>query len=181
MSTKIDIYNYPENADPVTLARYIGAVADHFAGGGEVEGSAQSCTIWLTTTSPTWDWNRLRYRAVRPRVAEGHNPDKLTEAQVGVKDGWRLLAPKEIADRQKTSAIEVWWHPCGWQNGDWIGSDPRSTYRTKMPPGYFLPKPEKTQREKDEDALHVWTQGKSFCMVTHAWHAACEYARREKP
>ena len=73
-------------------------------------------------------------------IAAGHNPGKLTEAQVCVEDGWRLLAPAEIRARASTDDIQAWVADERWASffsGDqrWI------TYRTKKPPGYFLPKP----------------------------------------
>lgn len=67
-------------------------------------------------------------------VCAGHNPDRLTEEQVDVKNGWRLLTEAEICDYvsliQWNIGIDVWY-----------GNGPDFTYRTKCPPGYFLSKP----------------------------------------
>jgi hypothetical protein len=73
-------------------------------------------------------------------VAPGHNPDRLTEAQVGVAEGWRLLAPEEVWDRPMEDEAVMRWCPevGGWDSG-YIGSLVTCTYRTKRPPGYFLP------------------------------------------
>lgn len=77
-------------------------------------------------------------------LAAGHNPDKLTNAQVGVKDGWRLLSEEEFKARcadkaPATDTIAYWgntsqtWHtPAGGRQTDF-------TYRTRKPAGFFLP------------------------------------------
>ena len=61
-------------------------------------------------------------------IAIGHNPDKLTEEQVGVKDGWRLLDEDELCERQKR-CCEMW--GSGWFEGygGWHGD---RTYRTRL-------------------------------------------------
>lgn len=69
--------------------------------------------------------------------APGHNPDKLTNAQVG--KGWRLLARKEIQARPLTPHIQSWGPGTRlWFGGDWRGSNEFVTYRTRKPAGYFL-------------------------------------------
>lgn len=71
--------------------------------------------------------------------AAGHNPHGLTVAQVGV--GYRLLAREEIIDGVRSPgeklAIEMWYTSC-W-SADWSGNSFSYTYRTKKPPGFFLP------------------------------------------
>lgn len=70
-----------------------------------------------------WDFYNYDYRIApyTSPIAAGHNPHQLTEEQVGVKDGWRLLDKEEIIN---TSCAV----------GNLIGE----CYRTKRPPGYFL-------------------------------------------
>lgn len=84
-------------------------------------------------------------------IAPGHNPDRLTEAQVGVTEGWRLLAPEEVRDRTPVeqadaSRDQAAWSGAkdGWDSG-YAGLMQCFTYRTKQPPGYFLPKLPKPQ------------------------------------
>jgi hypothetical protein len=79
-------------------------------------------------------------------VAKGHNPLGLTNAEVGVSEGWRLLAPEEINPNRKRETVErgsiqYWWEGEGWNGAaHWAGNDEDSTYRTKNPPGFYLPK-----------------------------------------
>lgn len=80
-------------------------------------------------------------------ICAGHNPDRLTEEQVGVAEGWRLLTEEEQKERvgkRGEFSIEGWidnkWDDL-WCGGPWIGRCGLTTYRTKRPPGYFLPKP----------------------------------------
>ena len=92
-------------------------------------------------------------RLVEPRgatspLAKGHNPAKLTEEQVGVEDGWRLLAEDEIDPRRGAQeGLECWneRHPekCWtWNiNLTWAGNSTDDTYRTKRPVGHFRPAP----------------------------------------
>lgn len=70
-------------------------------------------------------------------VAAGHNPDKLTNAQVG--KGWRVLARKEIHNRPYTSHIQSWGpNTRVWFGDGWKGASKECTYRTRKPAGYFL-------------------------------------------
>lgn len=101
-------------------------------------------------------WHPLfTYRLAQSPIAPGHNPDKLTVDQVGVADGYRLLSANEQTARNKlqTLGIEIWkgdligWlsntsaYPQGWY------ANPDQTFRTKNPPGYYLPKPKKLVRK----------------------------------
>lgn len=78
-------------------------------------------------------------------IAAGHNPDKLTEEQVEVDKGWRLLSEGEHEANHDVCPAEWWYSP----DARWIGAEGRwicghgQTLRTKMPPGYFLPKTKK--------------------------------------
>lgn len=79
-----------------------------------------------------------------PKLASGYNPDKLTEEQVGIADGWRLLTEEECKPPRLLSDTE-WWAHERWNvsvTGWWSG--PQFTLRTKKPPGHFLPKPKRT-------------------------------------
>lgn len=65
-------------------------------------------------------------------TATGHNPDNLTEEQVGVKDGWRLLDLDEIKPR-KLSVAESWLENIKeWSPHYYSGSSRNITYRTKF-------------------------------------------------
>ncbi len=86
----------------------------------------------------------IRLTAPKPVIASGHNPAGLTEDQVGVKEGWRLLAENEIGEHAKDDApgeIQGWntdrWNEARGNHG-WY---PESTYRTKAAPGRFVGKP----------------------------------------
>jgi len=80
-------------------------------------------------------------------IAGGHNPQCLTNKEVGVKDGWRLLTEEEIHFRNKNhknlhshniEMVFIWngkfksWH----KNA--CGNVINYIYRTKMPKDYFL-------------------------------------------
>lgn len=98
---------------------------------------------WWPVTCPGWDWSSHMYRidpASSPRLAVGHNPDGLTEEQVGVKDGWRLLVEGELANRNTNPDIQMWMGLQYCWNKASQGVLLSSTYRTKQPPGFFLPK-----------------------------------------
>ena len=86
-------------------------------------------------------------------IAKGHNPHKLTEAQVGVSEGWRLISEEEqrLAKEPDKSLVELWseyisaWNSCD-TGGKFYHT---STYRTKQPEGFFLPKPERKPEPGD--------------------------------
>lgn len=100
-----------------------------------------STDTWGHIIDPSWDWFGWHYRIAKPKIAEGHNPDGLTEDQVGVKDGWRLLAKEEICGRHEfTRDIQGWCGSTGWDDTGWGGVSLHITFRTKKPAGYFLPK-----------------------------------------
>lgn len=153
---KPDIYTYPEGASPLELARYMVAVMEAAERGEPVEcfdseGGVEHWTPVLGSARFRSWRNGLLYRIARPvppkaaKIAEGHNPDGLTEEQVGVSEGWRLLSGAEVHesdDRCWTDEIELWcWSKKQWDNTKWRGANPEQTYRTKKPAGFFLPKP----------------------------------------
>ena len=61
-----------------------------------------------------------------------HNPDNLTEAQIG--EGCRLLTVSEIRDREETFAIHCWdSYGKSWLTDiPWIGSSTELTYRISL-------------------------------------------------
>lgn len=156
MNTKentIDIYTYPENATPIQLAEYQLEVMRAAERGETVEMEyGEYDKNWLPNHSPDWAWSEgCRYRIARPKIAEGHNPDGLTEDQVGVQDGWRLLSVAEaLAHKNQWIDETQWWMSDYWSESDsWKAyDDPNetSTLRTKNPPGHYLPKPEPVKK-----------------------------------
>lgn len=102
----------------------------------------------------------------KPRIAPGHNPDKLTVAQVG--KGWRLLTLQEVKKRAHVQFsphdlydIEAWSRK-QWDGTGWTGADKAITYRIRKPPGYFLPKkpkPSPRQPGKGARKLYILTDG----------------------
>jgi len=82
-------------------------------------------------------------------IAVGHNPHKLTDAQIETHLGWRLISVEEFEFQKKlqyprvyarlTTEEQYWSLSYRWEtnpNGCMI--DETETVRTKQPPGYFL-------------------------------------------
>lgn len=145
----IDIYNYPSGPDVTVkdVLDYQIAVMQAARDGAtvEIEVGPGYWEPLFYTTSVHWNWGAVKYR-IASKVAAGHNPHRLTEQQVGVSEGWRLLAPGEIGEHEKDDApgeIECWVAPAkrwnGVRNHGW---DSEETYRTKAAPGRFLPRPD---------------------------------------
>ena len=115
-------------------------------GAGIIARAAEEATAAASAVIGDEEVNLAVYGAEAPTepiaspIAQGHNPAKLTEVQVGVAAGWRLLAREEIATRESTTDIAAWVWSNRWTS-PWRGSCGACTYRTKKPPGYFLPKP----------------------------------------
>jgi len=69
-------------------------------------------------------------------IAAGHNPDKLTEEQVGVADGWRLPEWDDIRwlnGENKVSALYCWHRRgCCWERPGIGACESSCTYRTKL-------------------------------------------------
>jgi len=111
-----------------------------------------------------FDWINFRYRLTPTSpLAAGHNPDKLTEEQVGVKDGWRLLAPEEIG--KATDKQLKKWPISGWEKGKWdigyCGFILDTTYRTKAPIGFYLQPATRPLTARDWDKYPiVWVKHK---------------------
>lgn len=123
--------------------------------------------VGYTKNSPRQPWSSRWACVIRPlpKVASGHNPHKLTEDQVGVKDGWRLLSVAEVQHRAKTDGVptipegEVEGldpddRNRGFYSGVFCGDELAWTYRTKRPAGYFLTAPRTTtELETTKEAL----------------------------
>lgn len=154
----IDVYTYPEGADHQALRDYQHAVeVAHERDGLPVEWFLQTDKRWERITPHVFFWgNGFRYRIAAPKIAKGHNPDNLTEEQVDVSEGWRLLEPEEVENKNVSKrGLQYWnFYYLAWYVIDYEGSFcSASTYRTKQPPGYFLPR----KQETDEEAIErIW-------------------------
>lgn len=79
-------------------------------------------------------------------VAKGHNPMGLTNAQVGVAEGWRLLEKDELRDQagQDRDGVEFCFRgDLKWTPHFYMLSDADEygwTFRTKKPAGFYLKK-----------------------------------------
>lgn len=150
-TTDIDIYaDKPE----VTLD-YMIEVMKAANAGQPLQFTFNDRKKWLDLPlgSCIWDWPTVLYRinpSCRPSpIASGHNPDKLTEEQVGVKHGRRLLTPEEINSREHRTDIKIWTSK-GWLY-NCCGDSHCHTYCTNRPVGYFLPKKKAKVPLKVED------------------------------
>ncbi len=85
------------------------------------------------------------YARRKSPIAEGHNPDGLTEEQVGTKEGWKLLPESFAGKKIDKSLVELW------AKGDekWSGYPSAyqeaycdNTYRTKADLRDVLKEPE---------------------------------------
>ena len=154
---KIDIYNYPtakEIADPFYMPHYQIAVMEAFRNGSKVEATSNPCFGWCEVKKPMWDWKNGIYRIIKPKIAKGHNQHNLTEDQVGVNDGWRLLTIEEINFRnlsntnagfnlKRTTEVQKYEQDNNiFSDSPVYGDGPSQSYRTKYPDGYFLKKVE---------------------------------------
>lgn len=145
---KPNIYTYPENADPRALLQHKIAVEQAALDGKPLEVADNDGVFWVPFLSgplsevPGFFWDKRRYRVARPKVAAGHNPDKLTDEQVGVAEGWRLLTAEEI-NGPKGPGVEYLFFPGNWQEAGTTGPHRlHNTYRTKAAVGqYSTPKP----------------------------------------
>lgn len=70
-----------------------------------------------------------------PCGEEWHNPDGLSAAQVGVRDGWRLLVKSEVRvpRREHIAHSCEMWRRTRWDSDGWSGTIQSATYRTKVP------------------------------------------------
>lgn len=188
MNTKensINIHEYPENATPIQLAEYQLEVMRAAERGEAVEMLIGD--EWHDNDQPDWCWSDgCRYRIARPKIAEGHNPDKLTVDQVQVNDGWRLLSVEEAAARcgVRLSSVD-WWSGRKWEvdgAGWWL--DDTSTLRTRQPIGHYLPKPEPVKKEETPFDFYWASKAGTAChterdraVALAAWNHALDHAR----
>jgi len=82
-------------------------------------------------------WRKVRLAPPPTRIASGHNPDHLTEEQVGVKEGWRLLEQDELRQSRYPDAVikdvEMFGASHSWERGPWGIDSMIYAYRTKLP------------------------------------------------
>lgn len=108
------------------------------------------CNRPESTSGPLTYYAEELYHPADP--ASGHNPAQLDEWQVGVHEGQRTLAREEALCRRAEfcDGLEVWnasakeWFPAV------CGINEHYTYRTRRPPGFFLPKVVTRNLRRDE-------------------------------
>jgi hypothetical protein len=155
-TTKVNIHEYPK--DESLLPQYRVAVMQAALEGKPVEYDApHRGEDWSSVEEPVWNWAKYRYRIASPKIAQGHNPEKLTEDQIGVKDGYRTLSVEENeALGPNLSSIKglEFRDNKAWKDGN-MGGVSDLTYRTKHPIGHFLPKtpPKVTRYFRPKDGL----------------------------
>ena len=86
---------------------------------------------------PAWSWCDTDYRvASKSPIASGYNPRLLTEDQVGVADGWRLLHENEIGCfKHKFPVFRYWKDEGKWGEETANAYSMGWCYRTKAPIG----------------------------------------------
>lgn len=99
----------------------------------------------LRNASVSSEGDILFYAKIEPKIATGHNPDNLTEEQVGA--GYRLLLPSEIGFRKATSEIQLWRiSDARWIESSYNGDTAEFTYRVrngvKLAPAKAAPAPD---------------------------------------
>ena len=104
------------------------AVMTAYKNGAKIESREYTDNEWCSCEVPSWNWDYCDHRIAPSPIASGHNPDKLTEEQVGVKDGWRLFEADEIIlEGRYLDGIEFW-DETKWLNGC-HGDSKRVPYR----------------------------------------------------
>lgn len=68
----------------------------------------------------------------KPRLVWPHNPDALTDEQVGVAAGWRLLERDEIRERPDSHSLQAWSGTAWTESMRMAGSSLGITYRTAL-------------------------------------------------
>lgn len=174
-----DIYaDKPE----ITLAYQV-AVMQAALEGKPVQILCNNPRHWGDLACPAWNWNACQYRidpASRPRLAVGHNPAGLTEEQVGVKEGWRLLTEEELSQKHSRDDVGVWVTA----TGHWVhpssGNVCSRAYRTKQPPGHFLPRKTRVPLVSDDLPSPCWirfaTEGTHHLVAAIAPYAGVRIA-----
>lgn len=98
----IDIFSDNPTVNDAYIAAVVQAKADN--PDWVVQCRIISNPLWMPS-SAEWNWMHLIYRIHpqhKPKIAAGWNPLGLTDEQVGVKDGWRLLTHEEINKYKRT-------------------------------------------------------------------------------
>lgn len=96
--------------------------------------SGATAPVWVTIGQPLERSTTVILQRRDPdAVAVGHNPGKLTNAQVGVYDSWRLLTEAEHREFDgKQVRPTSYWSVGDWSDADSIWwADGKSTLRTK--------------------------------------------------
>ncbi len=166
---------FPRETDTLT---YKIAVMTAAANGAAIETRAKSSKgsfVPLYVPGALWDWASSDYRIAVPapcscQVAPGHNPDKLTFAQVG--EGYRLLSTEEWnhihSQNGSGETLDMWSNHTRWIAGG-NGYCVSVTYRTNKPAGYFLPKPKKiVPREAADYPAMFWVRLKDVIIIDSA-------------
>jgi len=110
-------------------------------------------------------WSSCARVKITSPIAKGHNPRSLTEEQVGVSGGWRLLTKKEhdsntwVRDAEFFSLLFGGWTRL---SNVYAGQE---AVRTKHPEGYYLPKP-KIAEGFNPRGLTVEQVGEGYRLLT---------------
>ena len=117
-------------------------VMQHFADGGVVEYrkyTSDNSGTWSRGRGFDWDWLNYQYRIAQSPIANGHNTHQLTEDQVEVDKGWRLLESLQIKSDTNRSALSIdvfqAWNnvsKCWSDHCPPLGSAAGGTYRTRL-------------------------------------------------
>lgn len=68
-----------------------------------------------------------------PLASQAHNPDNLSQEQVGVADGWRLLDVDEVKNVPEVFLRDIQlWLGTKWDGTKWRGAGVGDTYRTRL-------------------------------------------------
>ncbi len=98
---------------------------------------------WYSSEILSRNWDLYIFRIHpqhKPKIAAGWNPQGLTEEQVGVKDGWRLLTLEECKENKVYDDLEFFSKMENrWDSATSLGGFAGICHRTKHP----LPQPKK--------------------------------------
>ena len=182
----INVHEYPK--DNANTLEYIAAVTKAYCTDGQpLQGRARGeGNEWFDVCQgDTFNWHDFEYRIAAPKIAKGHNPHNVTDDQLGIKAGWRLLEGAEIGRHRTEATQEIQaWGGDQWLTCPYCGADEDQTYRTKKPEGYFLPQPAVPLAELDDKALTGYIDSvpdglaeSLSSVLTQVWNAALKYER----
>jgi hypothetical protein len=108
-----------------------------------VLGPNQTAGEWqpMFHNKPNWLASTVLYEIDETMPARGHNPRKMTDFEVGVHDGWRLLYAAEIlilAENGMSHGHDVEFFAFCWQAAKVVTLNTATCYRTKKPVGWYL-------------------------------------------